>query len=107
MDDSAGDNVGQYADNADKQMPKGSPVNNDEAHLVATLAFPLQVALTASELTSSRRWWFASSAFPLIAGTLGPVASAFSICALVRPWRQRLAPGADVTEAPFVTDPPW
>ncbi|KAL2019211.1 hypothetical protein VTK56DRAFT_10011 [Thermocarpiscus australiensis] len=53
------------------------------------------------------RWWFASSAFPMIAGTLGPVASAFSICALVRPWRQYFPPGIDVETAPFISDPPW
>ncbi|KAM5350544.1 hypothetical protein ACJ41O_007049 [Fusarium nematophilum] len=56
---------------------------------------------------SVRRWWFASSAFPMIAGTLGPVASAFSICALVRPWRQHLTPGGDIDDATFVADPPW
>ncbi|KAF2966437.1 hypothetical protein GQX73_g7144 [Xylaria multiplex] len=38
------------------------------------------------------RWWFASAAFPMIAGTLGPVASAFSILALVKPWRQHIPP---------------
>ena len=43
----------------------------------------------------------------MIAGTLGPVASAFSICALVQPWRQHLAPGADVNLAPFIADPSW
>lgn len=43
----------------------------------------------------------------MIAGSLGPVASAFSICALVQPWRQRLTPGADVDLAPFVADPSW
>ncbi|EFQ34427.1 ion channel protein [Colletotrichum graminicola] len=53
------------------------------------------------------RWWFASSAFPMIAGTLGPVASAFSICALVRPWRQHYPPGTDITSAAFVKDPKW
>ncbi|KAK1759579.1 outward-rectifier potassium channel TOK1 [Echria macrotheca] len=53
------------------------------------------------------RWWFASSAFPMIAGTLGPVASAFSICALVRPWRQYLPPGTDIDSAGFVPDPVW
>ncbi|KAJ2897566.1 Outward-rectifier potassium channel TOK1 [Zalerion maritima] len=53
------------------------------------------------------RWWFASSAFPMIAGTLGPVASAFSICALVRPWRQYLPPGTEITAAPFMDDPVW
>ncbi|KAI2468358.1 voltage-gated potassium channel [Annulohypoxylon bovei var. microspora] len=53
------------------------------------------------------RWWFASAAFPMIAGTLGPVASAFSICALVRNWRQHILPGSDVTKAVFIEDPPW
>ncbi|KAI1847632.1 hypothetical protein JX266_006484 [Neoarthrinium moseri] len=53
------------------------------------------------------RWWFASSAFPMIAGTLGPVASAFSICALVKPWRMHIPPGMDVTKAEFYPDPGW
>ncbi|KAH7134538.1 hypothetical protein B0J13DRAFT_641017, partial [Dactylonectria estremocensis] len=53
------------------------------------------------------RWWFLSLAFPMIAGTLGPVASAFSICALVQPWRQHLVPGGDIQDAPFVADPSW
>ncbi|KAK4128551.1 voltage-gated potassium channel [Parathielavia appendiculata] len=43
----------------------------------------------------------------MIAGTLGPVASAFSICALVTPWRQSFPPGTDVDAAPFIRDPPW
>lgn len=43
----------------------------------------------------------------MIAGTLGPVASAFSICALVRNWRQHIPPGSDVTKAVYVGDPSW
>ena len=53
------------------------------------------------------RWWFASSAFPMIAGTLGPVASAFSICALVREWRQFYPPGSNIDTAAFENDPAW
>ncbi|PNY18447.1 Outward-rectifier potassium channel TOK1 [Tolypocladium capitatum] len=53
------------------------------------------------------RWWFASSAFPMIAGTLGPVASAFSICALGRQWRQYYPPGSNIDDAAFVPDPDW
>lgn len=71
------------------KSPGGDPIHNDEAHLDPT------------------RWWFASSAFPMVAGTLGPVASAFSICALVRPWRQKFAPGSDIDKAPFIADPIW
>ncbi|KAI1826685.1 voltage-gated potassium channel [Xylaria intraflava] len=53
------------------------------------------------------RWWFASAAFPMIAGTLGPMASAFSICALVEPWRQHVAPGSDIKQATIIADPSW
>ncbi|KAI0439670.1 hypothetical protein F4803DRAFT_530134 [Xylaria telfairii] len=53
------------------------------------------------------RWWMASAAFPMVAGTLGPVASAFSICALAKPWRERIPPGSDVTKGVFILDPPW
>ncbi|EXA31459.1 hypothetical protein FOVG_17237 [Fusarium oxysporum f. sp. pisi HDV247] len=53
------------------------------------------------------RWWLLSTAFPMIAGTLGPVASAFSICSMVEPWRQELIPGENVQDAPSVADPSW
>ncbi|KAF8900277.1 hypothetical protein CPB84DRAFT_1779259 [Gymnopilus junonius] len=32
-------------------------------------------------------WWFSSTAFPLFAGTFGPVANLFSVCALSQSWR--------------------
>ncbi|KAH8887651.1 voltage-gated potassium channel [Thozetella sp. PMI_491] len=66
-------------------------MSNDEAHL------------------DPSRWWFASSGFPMIAGTLGPVASAFSILCLVRPWRQHFVPGpgADIQKAEYVPDTKW
>lgn len=56
---------------------------------------------------SPSRWWFASSAFPMVAATLGPVASAFSICALVRPWRQEILAGETIDTATFIKDPIW
>ncbi|KAL2130387.1 hypothetical protein VTI74DRAFT_6532 [Chaetomium olivicolor] len=31
-------------------------------------------------------WWFASFGFPVLAGTFGPIATTFSICAIIRPW---------------------
>ncbi|KPM35068.1 hypothetical protein AK830_g11505 [Neonectria ditissima] len=37
----------------------------------------------------------------------GAGASAFSICALVRPWRQQLPTGVDVKDAIYIPDPPW
>ena len=55
------------------------------------------------------RWWFASTAFPLLAGTFGPMASAFNICALVENWRVDIPPGFGANEAHGVNvpDPKW
>lgn len=54
------------------------------------------------------RWWFASTAFPLIAGTFGPMASAFSICALAVPWRVYIPPGGAAEQnGTNVPDPKW
>ncbi|KAH6981324.1 hypothetical protein BKA56DRAFT_486327 [Ilyonectria sp. MPI-CAGE-AT-0026] len=90
MDDGGlGDIIESDADAVESCTTREKKFSNDDAHLEPT------------------RWWFASSAFPMIAGTLGPVASAFSICALVRPWREQLPPGTEVQDAIFVADPPW
>jgi len=53
------------------------------------------------------RWWFASTAFPLIAGTFGPMASAFSICALAVHWRMKIIPGEDEQTGIDINDPKW
>jgi len=41
-------------------------------------------------LTQSRDWWFASTAIPLLAATIGPLANVLSIAALVTRWRVTL-----------------
>ncbi|KAG8667631.1 hypothetical protein FPOAC2_12806 [Fusarium poae] len=90
MDDgNLGENIQEETEAYEETISHEKRIENDKAHL------------------SPNRWWFASSAFPMIAGTLGPVASAFSICALVRPWRQHRPPGQVVKTAPFVADPIW
>ena len=64
----------------------------------------------AEELQKPSRWWFASTACPLLAGTFGPMASGFNICALVQYWRQTIpAPPLPNTEAlgHKIPDPPW
>ena len=53
------------------------------------------------------RWWFASTAFPLIAGTGGPMASAFSICALAVHWRVFIPEGATEAGGVDIDDPTW
>lgn len=49
------------------------------------------------------RWWLASTAYPLIAGTFGPMASAFNICSLAQPWRMNLITGGSLD----IPDPKW
>ncbi|KAH9434295.1 hypothetical protein MCOR27_001281 [Pyricularia oryzae] len=100
MDDAGGDCIERHARAAEKDRQSVTdhggeasevlqPIHETQAHLDPT------------------RWWFASSAFPMMAGTLGPVASAFSICALVRPWRQHMPPGTNISQAEFVQDPTY
>ncbi|KAB5536347.1 hypothetical protein GE09DRAFT_1290671 [Coniochaeta sp. 2T2.1] len=88
--------------------PSGHHPQNtaDEAVLEASESQnrPHNVESPALQLS---RWWSAASVFPMMAGALGPVASAFSICALVRPWRQSYPPNTDIDTATFVEDPPW
>ena len=44
----------------------------------------------AEDLMAPSRWWFASTACPLLAATFGPIANGFSVCALVYSWREYL-----------------
>lgn len=53
------------------------------------------------------RWWYASTAFPLLAGTFGPMANAFSICALVENWRVQIPPGGTEEHGIDIQDPGW
>ena len=53
------------------------------------------------------RWWWASTAFPLVAGTFGPMANAFSVCALVENWRVEIPPGGTEEHGIDIADPRW
>ncbi len=53
------------------------------------------------------RWWYASTGIPLIAGTFGPMANAFSVCALVENWRVRIPPGGTEEHGIDIKDPKW
>jgi potassium channel subfamily K, other eukaryote len=53
------------------------------------------------------RWWYASTGIPLVAGTFGPMANAFSICALVENWRVRIPPGGTEEHGIDIRDPRW
>lgn len=54
-------------------------------------------------------WWFASTAIPLLAATLGPLANVMSIAALITSWRNNYDtayPGQDSYSVGF-RDPHW
>lgn len=61
----------------------------------------------ASDNDVSGQYWFLSTLSPLLAGTFGPMASAFSICALVMNWREYIPPGSTEDTAINLTDPHW
>ncbi|RFU72428.1 hypothetical protein TARUN_9824 [Trichoderma arundinaceum] len=88
IEESVDDNASDEAHFAEIDDRHKTRIENDYAHLEPS------------------RWWFLSSVFPMIAGTLGPVASAFSICALVTPWRQHLT-SEDPDSATYIPDPAW
>ncbi|RDW79600.1 hypothetical protein BP6252_04238 [Coleophoma cylindrospora] len=57
-------------------------------------------------------WWFASTAIPLLAATIGPLANVLSITALVSKWRDRLPNNGQLPEGSDVygvgmPDPRW
>jgi len=62
-------------------------------------------------LMQPSRWWFASTACPLLAGTFGPMASGFNIVSLGYHWREYIAPGGTestgMQAGDTLQDPPW
>ncbi|KAF2724731.1 hypothetical protein K431DRAFT_281682 [Polychaeton citri CBS 116435] len=60
-----------------------------------------------AELLDPSRYWFMSTACPLLASTFGPIATAFSILALVYEWRVYIPPGETEDKGITMTDPSW
>ena len=50
-------------------------------------------------------WWFAGTAIPLLAATIGPLANVLSIAALVTSWRMCLVDGVDAASCPYDGNP--
>lgn len=57
--------------------------------------------------TANGRHYFSSTMAPLLAGTFGPMASTFSICALVKNWRIYVPTDGGEEAAQNISDPPW
>ena len=56
-----------------------------------------------------RGWWYGSTAIPLQAAFVGPIANILSIAALVTYWRNNYSPAAPGNDEDSVgfPDPPW
>lgn len=59
------------------------------------------------DFEQENRWWLASVAFPLLAGTLGPMATGFNVMALSYYWRQSVPVGHTEREGTAFPDPHW
>ncbi|KAJ5220148.1 hypothetical protein N7468_009352 [Penicillium chermesinum] len=57
-----------------------------------------------SQESLKARWWLASTAYPLTAGTFGPMASAFNVCCLAQTWRMKPDSSGGYLNIP---DPKW
>ena len=51
--------------------------------------------------------WYAATVFPLVAGSFGPLALAFSICALIEDWRVTIPSSGQEADEVFISDPKW
>jgi len=51
--------------------------------------------------------WVVTTLFPLMAGTFGPMASMFNICAIVVPWRLVVDPESTQANGRHIVDPTW
>ncbi|EXJ89409.1 hypothetical protein A1O3_02476 [Capronia epimyces CBS 606.96] len=94
LDDRILDASNQVSENASPSQHSATNVHLDEEEEERSFLTPA-------------RWWYASTAFPLVAGTFGPMASAFSICALVENWRVKIPPGGSEEHGIDIKDPSW
>ncbi|PVH82708.1 voltage-gated potassium channel [Cadophora sp. DSE1049] len=91
-----------------------TPAQNDTATLEKTdkiLTFG-KFKLRGKTDDLPQDWWFASTAIPLLAATIGPLANVLSIAALVSKWRVRLPdngqlPGGLDALGTNIPDPEW
>jgi len=90
--------IRQAADEIEPTFDGGQDAEKEEAQ---------EIQEQEHNLHDSNLWWFASTGCPLLAGTFGPLANAFSICALVRSWRVYIAPGETAASGDRITDPGW
>lgn len=94
LDGPIADASDQVKENVDEQRDEELSHNMDEEEEERSFLLPA-------------RWWYASTGFPLVAGTFGPMANAFSICALVENWRVDIPLGGTEEHGIDIKDPRW
>ena len=90
-------------DKAEQEMESTTSTNMAAARQKDRDASKMQ----AHDYQDPSLWWFASTGCPLIAGTLGPLANAFSICALALHWRVYVPPTTPADQGIQLDAPPW
>ncbi|KAJ6632145.1 hypothetical protein B0H10DRAFT_1976315 [Mycena sp. CBHHK59/15] len=88
-----------------KENNEGSSGGGKEHGMLAEFRKELQLDDEEEEVGyfQAKRWWFTSTAFPLVAGTFGPFANFFSVCGLVQTWREYDADGVRILNPSWLT----
>ncbi|KAH8831341.1 hypothetical protein DL96DRAFT_1587388 [Flagelloscypha sp. PMI_526] len=100
--------IREAADNVNSQLRSRKASSGTQSQLRRQgihAAFQLDLARDNSSDRSNgppqrKRWWYMSTAFPMIAGTFGPIANLMSICSLVQTWRVYI-------DGTRISDPHW
>lgn len=102
------------ADSADSRSPTGTPENQaaedtyiDKAQDDDELEMGSNAADGDRQFYEPTHIWYAATVFPLSAACFGPMASAFSICALVEDWAVFIPPGGTEAQEISIADPSW
>jgi len=83
------------------------PIKQSSQDVEAKPGEPDEKEIEEHDFTDPSRWWAASTICPLLAGTFGPIASGFNICALVFEWRLYVPPGGTEEHGVRIKDPAW
>ncbi|QKX54646.1 uncharacterized protein TRUGW13939_01734 [Talaromyces rugulosus] len=85
--------IAETADNVESGKQDGSSMHSVGKDDPDTSLRWVSANRELSEFLQPVKWWYASTEIPLIAATIGPMASAFNICSLADRWRQITQPG--------------
>ncbi|KAH6673592.1 hypothetical protein B0J14DRAFT_591121 [Halenospora varia] len=92
-----------------RNMSKSEGMTLDQTDTIRTIG---KLKLRGKTDDLPQDWWFASTAIPLLAATIGPLANVLSIAALVSKWRVTLPNNGQLPEGTDnagidIADPEW